>query len=242
MTINPWDIPPLPKRGDSTKSITYEAVGLALSNWEFFEGFLGLAFRTLLRADERIAANRAFGTLNAFRSRTDMVEAAADAYFAIHRAPRVQADLQSLLNRAGKFGARRNEIAHGRVGQFKGKHGKHDGWGLYPSFLSTRKRELAGTRRKQVWEYIYIRNPVMRPRYVYTSAEINAFAASFWDLGLELGRLLPRIGELWLPPQARLALKHPEKLDAPLREALETRLQERVRQHQASRRKRKNIA
>ena len=34
----PWDIPPLPAKGDAKSEITLAAVGLALSQWEYLEG------------------------------------------------------------------------------------------------------------------------------------------------------------------------------------------------------------
>jgi hypothetical protein len=148
MTVNLWDVPKLPQQGDPEKALTYEAVGMALSNWEAFEGSLRMLFATFLRADVDIAAKRAFGALATFRARVDLIEAAAEAYFAIYPARRIKADYRSLMNRALKYGARRNEIAHGRVIEFKGKARKRDGWALYPSSYSTNKNLLVGTRLK----------------------------------------------------------------------------------------------
>ena len=237
MTTNPWDIPPLPKKGDASKSSTYEAVGLALSNWEFFEFDLGLMFITLLRADEGVAARRAYGSIVTFRGRLELIEAAAEAYFLIHRAPRVKADFRSLMNRAQKYGARRNEIAHGRVEEFKSDKRSKDGWALYPSHFSSNKMTLVGTRRRKVWRHLHTRLAVTQPRYVYTAAEINAFAKHFWDLAQETSKLLFRVGDLWLPPLARTALKHPEKLSPQQRAEFGRRLLERAPPPRSSRAK-----
>lgn len=236
MTTNPWDIPPPPKKGDASKSTTYEAVGLALSNWEFFEFDLGLMFITLLRANEGIAARRAYGSIITFRGRLEMIEAAAEAYFLVHRAPRVKADFRSLMNRAQKYGARRNEIAHGRVQEFKlERRKKSDGWALYPSHFNSNKMTLSGTRRRKVYLHVHARLAVTQPRYVYTSTEISAFAAHFRELADETSKLLGRVGDLWLSPLARTALRHPEKLSPQLQEEFGRRLLERARQPIASR-------
>jgi hypothetical protein len=225
MTINPWDIPPLPKKGDASKSITYEAVGLALSNWESFEFGLGLIFITLLRADEGIAARRAYGSIITFRGRLEMIEAAAEAYFLIHRAPRVKADFRSLMNRAQKYGARRNEIAHGQVKEFRlDRRRKAEGWALCPSHFSSNKITLSGTRQRRAYSLAPTRLAVTKPRYIYTSAEISAFAECFRELGDEAAKLLRRVSDLWLSPLARTALKHPEKLSPQQRAMFEKRL------------------
>jgi len=230
MTTNPWDIPPLPKKGDTSKSSTYEAVGLALSNWEEVEFGLGLLFRTLLRADMEIGASRAYGSVITFRGRIEMIEAAAEAYFMIKRGPRVKADLSRLLNRTVKFGARRNEIAHGLVQDFKIEPRKREGFALHPSYFNSNKRSLIGTRVRRMFLNIPLRRAVIRPRYVYTSVEIRDFAAEFKKLADEIGTTTIRVSNLWLSKGARLALKHPEKLDPQTQEDIGKHLLGRARQ------------
>jgi hypothetical protein len=41
---NPWDIPPVPAKGDDDINITYASIGRALSKWEEFEEQLSYAF------------------------------------------------------------------------------------------------------------------------------------------------------------------------------------------------------
>ena len=38
---NPWDIPALPSLGEMSTEAIFTAVGRALSQWEYFEGYLG---------------------------------------------------------------------------------------------------------------------------------------------------------------------------------------------------------
>ena len=75
-----------------------------------------MLFRSLfatLVGSRSYAAIRAYGSVIAFRGRSEMVKAAASAYF--HENPNrlSQKRLSDLLNLAGRYSARRNEIAHG---------------------------------------------------------------------------------------------------------------------------------
>lgn len=225
MTTNPWNIPPHPKKGDASDSVTYEAVGRALSKWEDYESVLARFFSSLIGSASFTATMRAYGTVLTYRGHADMVEAAAEAFFLAHRAPRVQADFASFMNRAGQFAARRNEIAHGRVGKFLTPTRKVDGWCLYPSYFNTKKYELVSTRRRKIVRHLYTREHVRKPKYLYTSVEINAFATAFGDLANDGRKLWDRVSDLYLTPLARRGLRSPESLSEFERAELEARLE-----------------
>jgi hypothetical protein len=117
MPKQPWGIPDPPQMGDASNEITFAAVGEALSQWEFFEGNLSLAFSLLLDIGyENLAAQRAYGSVESFRGRANLVQEAADVYFKQVKDETTYGNLTALLRRAkSDWSARRNEIAHGIV-------------------------------------------------------------------------------------------------------------------------------
>jgi hypothetical protein len=67
MAKQPWEVPDPPATGDATNDITFCAVGRALSQWEWFEGNLSLAFSYLIGSGYgNIAALRAYGSVETF--------------------------------------------------------------------------------------------------------------------------------------------------------------------------------
>jgi hypothetical protein len=176
---NPWDVAPAPNEGDKSEDVTFAAVGRALSNWEYFEGYFSMVFSYLVGAGaESLAAIRAYGTVMASSTRQQMVQSAAEVYFRRNPSTDLENKLRELLKLAEKFTGRRNEIAHGIVQPYffdKGEKGlEQRGFVLYPAYYATRRRKFAGDPIEH--------GDVITLTYVYSSIEIDAFGAEFREL------------------------------------------------------------
>lgn len=110
MAKQPWEIPDPPQVGDATNDITFQAVGAALSQWEYFEGYLSLTFSYLIGAGyKNVAAMRAYGSVQTFRGRHDMIENAAEIYFLYNAEDEIKSELKGVLN-AGLVNLRLEEM------------------------------------------------------------------------------------------------------------------------------------
>jgi hypothetical protein len=128
-----------------------------------------------------------------------MVEAAGEAYFFENPDTDLAAELKSCLAAANGFSGRRNEIAHGIVKELSlpgnvifipdkvmARPMVPNGFAVVPSEYATNKTELA--------QPLTILHQVARkPKYTYSSAEINALAILFRQLGDRVGNLARRI-------------------------------------------------
>lgn len=178
----PWDAPPLRfESGDSSTAITYESVGRALSKWELFEGEMADLFAALVGAHpDSLPAVRAYGSVQSFRGRADMVESAAEAFFILYPNPEVEKQLTAVMVMARGFADRRNEVAHGVVREPVWDDGKR-GAGLFPATYSTTKNRMV------IPGELILRVPM--PKYAYTSEEINRFNQGFHSLYLDITRV-----------------------------------------------------
>jgi hypothetical protein len=177
---NPWDVPMFPDAGDESEDTLFASVGRALTGWEQFEQALARLFATLV-GSRSYAAIRAYGSVIAFRGRSEMVKAAASAYF--HENPNrlSQKRLSDLLNLAGRYSARRNEIAHGLLTPLATamQNPMRKGYVLCPPDYATNKTEMMSLTagmpvgRSLRW---------MAPGYAYSSVEIDTFGQRFRDL------------------------------------------------------------
>lgn len=176
-----WDIPPLPKRGDRHRDDTFVGVGRALSQWEHFEGEIGLIYGVLVRSfRETSPAIRAYGSVAAFSTRIEMINEASKAFF-LHVIPSIEKEIKHLLDDAKQFATRRNEIAHGIVQPYYSKGSTQSGYVLGPSRFATRKQKLS---RDGGWGDIEV-------VYAYTSRELDDFSTHF-------GTLTERAMEIYL--------------------------------------------
>jgi hypothetical protein len=194
MALDPWEVQPLSKL-DSVADETYRSVGEALSSWEKFEWYLAMLFGFLAGGGPGFVASggskiishpalRAFGTIVAFNGRCDLLRAASETYLLIHPHQKDNAaTLTKLLNMAGSFAARRNEIAHGVVTQEEIDGIK--GWCLTAAQYSAKKRSI-----ELRMGYYY---PTTTTRYQYSSREIDHYRVHFRRLEDAVYRLL----ELW---------------------------------------------
>ena len=163
---NPWDVPPVPERGDDKPETIYTAVGHALSTWELVEEELASLFALLVgsapRNPETQGAMRAYGSIVSSKSRVDMLNAAAKGFFHGWANPEIMKtfddEFRELMTLAGGWAGRRNDVAHGRVG----RRFKRDDCTLLPGLYNSKKFTLSGT-----------------PSYEYSSKEIIVFEVSF---------------------------------------------------------------
>lgn len=184
----PWDIPLLPSCGDLDKNSTYVAVGMALSQWEYFEGQLGLIYGCLV-GDVRDAspALRAYGAISAFSTRIEMLREASKAFF-FTQSSLLEEELKSLLDDAKEFATRRNEIAHGIVQSYYSGGSSKSGHALGPSKYAARKQALTNHHA--------IEEVILSGKYAYTSEIIVAFTRHFGDLSQRSMRIYIQLSEL----------------------------------------------
>jgi hypothetical protein len=174
----PWDIPPIPDdEGDAAPDITFAAVGRALTNWERFESQLSQLFVVMVGAKPwaALAAMRAYGSIQTFRGRAEMLTAAAETFFLVLKNPEMFKLVKDFIgNDCTQYASRRNEIAHGIVHNTdKWKSGKV-GSALFPARYATKKYKVGivelGPYGSQV------------ATYVYRAKEIGYFADRFSEL------------------------------------------------------------
>lgn len=117
---HPWDVRPMQQKGDDNPEGIYLQVGAALTAWEMLESLCAELFDAIVAAQpSNRAAFFAFSAVKSSSARTELIEAAAAK--AIPPSDPVHADVAAAIEAFRKFGARRNEIAHGRaynLGQF----------------------------------------------------------------------------------------------------------------------------
>ena len=177
-----WEIPDPPAAGDTSNDVTFHAVGAALSQWEYFEGNLSLTFSYLIGTGFRnIASMRAYGSVENFRGRHNMIENAAEVYFRYNPDKQAYQELKSLLKLAmNHLSGRRNEIAHGIVQPYfvleaPGSIRRiQKGYVLYPAIYAARKYDIPDAPP--------MTETTITPKYIYSSSEIHHFGAQFQNL------------------------------------------------------------
>jgi hypothetical protein len=102
MALKPWDDRPHPKQGDKRASSTYEAVGRALTQWEYLEAKLAELFSQLVGGEwpsdgpPYHPADRAYGSVLGSAARLTMIEEAAKAHFQWYQNPVLEKRLKDL--------------------------------------------------------------------------------------------------------------------------------------------------
>jgi hypothetical protein len=181
-----WCRPLNPARGDPLESTIFEAVGRALTAWEELEATLGIMYSTAIGIgfNHSLPAIRAYGSVVAFKGRSDMIAAGLEAMFFMRPSgpmkTQLQADMAAVLTRAGQFSTRRNEIAHGVVGEHPNswQSGKdlEMGYVLLPSAYATKKKDLANIG--------VLSMPYQEAQYYYSALEIGGFTQHFHNLNV----------------------------------------------------------
>jgi hypothetical protein len=184
----PWDMPPLPSYGDPDKNSTYTAVGMALSQWESFEGQPGLIYGCLVGdVCDASPALRAYGVISGFSTRVEMLREASKAFF-FKQSSLLEEELNSLLDDAKNFATRRNEIAHGIVQSYYSGGLANSGYALGPSKYAARKQELTNHHA--------IEEVILSGKYAHTSDIIVKFTRHFGDLSQRSMRIYIQLSEL----------------------------------------------
>lgn len=111
---NPWDIRERQERGDNNSDDIFVKVGYALTLWEGLEAECAELFDVLVAGyPTNRAAHSSYISVMASSARTQLLEAAF--LKAVHESDPIYSDIRKVIDSIGKTGARRNEIAHGRV-------------------------------------------------------------------------------------------------------------------------------
>jgi hypothetical protein len=175
--LEPWDVPPIPppETHDTDAAKLYEAVGRALTIWErSVEGHLAGLFSVIIGTGTTSdAAMRAYGAIQTFRGRSEMLVAAAEVYFKNHPDSSLTKHFDDAIELASNFSPRRNDIAHGCVTSVSHSPIKYPRWLLLPPRHSTAKITSSGIIT-----------------YGYTSAIIKGFADHFSNVGVSINQVI----------------------------------------------------
>lgn len=182
---NAWAIADTPSAGDLTEDDLYASIGRSLTCWEKAEGGLAELFGMIVTSgrDSR-AAERAYGTLGAFRARIELLEEAARIFIANDPSKKTLIEVfKELRTLYGNAISRRNEIAHGIVipynylcYMFGDPFREAPGYCLISAEYNTSKR--------------YYDN---KSKYVYTTGAIDRYAALFDEVTISARSLFAHI-------------------------------------------------
>lgn len=182
MPLRNWHPPPrilpsLDHKGENERRAIYEAVGMALDEWEQLEVLLAQLFAVLCESTSA-AARRAYGTITGPFGKREALEHAALEFFEMRQAKckgreeavcQAQKDgVSQIVSGYGRASEYRNNIAHGTTSRFyiKQEHnGDADlGYFLHAPPYATRKLDP-----KEYW----------RSSYFYRKTEIEHCATRF---------------------------------------------------------------
>jgi hypothetical protein len=181
MNKSPWDIRDPSPRGDADENTIFNAVGRALTEWEYVETACARLFAVFVSAHQRktyhAPAVRAYGCVISFKSKSEMLRLAAAAYFDKRKTKRTAFEqrLKHLLTDYNNYSDRRNEIAHGCVKSVfiterTNKKGRRPGGiGLYllPSFYNPRKFKM------EQFTYRYTSSDLIHYRQEFTKLHLR---------------------------------------------------------------------
>lgn len=180
MTVNPYDIQPMQPNGSGQVYI-FRAVGRALSAWEYMEYDLSRLYEELVGA-RTDGAGAGYGTLVSGAARLQLVVQAA-AFFPA-ATPGSLKEITDVIKLVEKFGARRNDIAHGVVTKVAGR----SGWYLRPAWYDTRKSPRGSLSYSKKYNF-------GAGLYAYTAEQINAYADEFQAINKRLQPLIPEVSD-----------------------------------------------
>jgi hypothetical protein len=199
----PWAAPPKPAKGDWSDAALYESIGRALSAWESFEVLFAQLFAAFLSPTTYyLPIERAYGSILTFRGRSGMVAAAGAAYFLAEPEDEIEkadqrSELKHIINLSDKYSGRRNEIAHGMVGEYSAPDGPVRGLALLPPPYAERKNTLHTELDARINPY----HRLTSPAYAYTTAEINYFAERFRELRGPTSALQLKVARVFALPK-----------------------------------------
>jgi hypothetical protein len=174
-----WDTPPFPDFHDRSRELIYMSVGRALSYWERFELDLACLYATFLGIRPTQAISRPeYKSARIFRERANVIDRAGSAFFIALPNQALESETEELLRESRLAANRRNDIAHGVVG---------DLWSMNAPAIDYVKLFPSNYKRKDF-------DDVGSPRYALSSRDINHFSNAFQDLGKRAIELNNKIG------------------------------------------------
>ena len=179
------DVPSPTRKGESDFVSIYTGVGKALHQWEHMESGLTRLFQVLCETPN-FAACRAYGTIESSFSKSEMLRAAAEAFFA-KRNPdsENQSAIKELLSACKEAQQYRNNIAHGMAVGFHLEDGAHSGYFLCPPSYASKK---VGT----IDPYeVYL----LGAKYWYNTVDLNHYANRFQELLSETMTIIQRVNK-----------------------------------------------
>ncbi len=141
--------PTLPASGDQKEDGIWLGVGMALSAWGRYEAALGRLFAHLVTLDRAsLALERAFGAVNTFEARRQMLKQAGLTYFAYHtQHSDLKRTFDLIIRDRMKASPVRNNIAHGLVLKyFSMELMMHSGFASSQRISTLRARYFGSTR------------------------------------------------------------------------------------------------
>jgi hypothetical protein len=183
---NPWDVPPIPNRGDEDEDATYAGVGRVMSRWEAVEVELAHLYTIFVNRPHEADAIKAYGMGRIFAERLALLREAAERYFVSSPDQAIEGAARELLDRVRRYSDRRNEVAHGIVRQMRWVRGVRDNLAqdavgrfqhcLVPPHYTFRKFDQHN-----------------RPTYAYASAELLTLDEKLFWLAHEVQDLRLRL-------------------------------------------------
>ncbi len=208
-----WDIRPLQPEGSPTEDDVYLAVGRALTAWERIEVqlselylfFIGRHYSYPNEYRRTVTASlRAYGSVNGFITRFEMIEKAGDIFFhprqfgplqnreldlkLIEQEKKLQSRFSTIVEETRGFVARRNEIAHGIVGGVRTSPipSSPQTYFLSPPYYNSRKYPRGRDEKS--------RTIFETATYHYTAEDVDYYRNQFCELRKKILEFL-RYGE-----------------------------------------------
>jgi hypothetical protein len=184
MSKKPWEVRDPSPMGDVDEKPVFDAVGRALTAWETVEIECARLFAVLVSTRQKklyhAAAVRAYGSIVGTHSRSNMLQLAAESYFATRPAKRSSFEKRcaNLIGEYKQYSDRRNEIAHGLVRRIFLKKGQRPvaiGIYLIPSFFNPKKFKKGELT------------------YQYTSGDVIHYMQEFTKLQLRFAELIKQL-------------------------------------------------
>jgi hypothetical protein len=174
---DPWDIPPIPTKGDDDDSSTYAGIGMVISEWERIEVELsdiyGM-FVGVFGGDTR-RTMREYGEPRIFEERIKGLLAKAERYFQRYPHQEKEGAFCKIVCIARKFAARRGDLAHCVV--------TRSNWWPPPDIYSPSPVAYCAVPPHYAGKKF---DPNNMPTYVYTSKEMIELAGGLYQFCEEI--------------------------------------------------------
>ena len=193
----PWDLPPLARRGCSERTL-YHAIGRSLMAWEEIEGTFAHIYSVFECGNAfSLNENKAYGKPSNYSQRVLLLQNAAESFFKKHPSQELEGEFAEIIRLANGFSFRRNDIAHGRA--------RFSHWVLNPSSMET-LLNLAPNVHWCVIPAHFKGNKFTednQPAYIFTAREIDAFMKMFWSIAHRGNAFMRSVEALLIASQRR---------------------------------------